>query len=136
MFKVKFHVTVPGCVVTHSAAAISASFSNFSFEPILVFFAHTQFFRNFKQNFDQIKRYFRPGIALIFILIYYFSLLTVRYCICGTESLPMMKFIDFQTLNSLIQGDPKKKFVDLQTLQSVKVGKDTFGYYMDPFDFD
>ena len=47
-----------------------------------------------------------------------------------------MKFIDFQTLNSFIQGDPKKKFVDLQTLQSVKVGKDTFGYYMDPFDFD
>ena len=32
LLKLKFLETVPGCVVTHSAAAISASFSNFSFE--------------------------------------------------------------------------------------------------------
>ena len=44
-----------------------------------------------------------------------------------------MKFIDFQTLNSFIQSDPKKKFVDLQSIQD---REDTFGYYMDPFDFD
>ena len=43
----------------------------------------------------------------------------------------MMKFIDFQTL--FIPGDPKKKFLDLQ---SMEVGKDTFGDYRGPVDFD
>ena len=45
----------------------------------------------------------------------------------------MMKFIDFQTLNSFIQSDPKKKFVDLQSIQ---VDKDTFVDYRGPVDFD
>ena len=44
-----------------------------------------------------------------------------------------MKFIDFQTLNSFIQGDPKTKFVDLQSIQ---VDKDTFVVYRGPVDFD
>ena len=99
-----WYLTVPGCSVTHSASMASISF-NFSFEsifPLPVFWKFSKIQRKLWPG----KRYFHPGIAMIFILIYYFSLLTVRYCDSGTESLPIMTYICTLTLNSFIHSNP------------------------------